>query len=62
MATWQSEYLQQITDCEKRESRLSDWECGFIQSLREQIEKDKAPTAKQIERLDIIWNRATARG
>ena len=62
MAKWQDEYLQQITDCEKRESRLSDWERGFIQSLREQIEKERVPTAKQIERLDIIWNRATAKG
>jgi hypothetical protein len=59
---WQDEYLTQITDCEKRESRLSDWDRGFIESLHSQIEKDKVPTAKQIERLDIIWNRATARG
>ncbi len=60
--TWQNEYLQQITDCENRESRLSDWERGFVDSLRSQIEKERVPTSKQIERLDIIWNRATARG
>jgi hypothetical protein len=38
MATWADEYITLIEDCEKREERLSDWERGFIDSLRRQIE------------------------
>ena len=28
--SWQDEYLTMIDDCEKRESRMNDWEIGFI--------------------------------
>lgn len=60
--TWADEYLTLLADCEKRESRLTDWERGFIDSLRIQIENDKAPSPKQIEKLDAIWERVTAKG
>lgn len=62
MSDWTSEYLQQIDDCEAREHRLDDWSRGFIDSLRQQIENGRTPTTKQIEKLDEIWERATARG
>ena len=62
MTTWANEYLTLLDDCEKREERLSDWERGFVDSLRAQIEKDRRPTVKQIEALDSIWERATSRG
>lgn len=62
MTTWADEYLQLLDDCEKREDRLSDWERGFVDSLRRQIEQGRRPTTKQIETLDATWERATARG
>lgn len=61
-ANWTDEYLQQIDDCERRESRLTDWERNFLDSLRRQIEDGRAPSPKQIECLDKAWERVTARG
>lgn len=62
MASWAIEYFTMLDDCEKRESRLTDWERGFVDSLRSQIERDRRPSARQIETLDNIWERATANG
>ena len=62
MTTWQDEYVTLLDDCERREERLSDWERGFVDSLRRQIEQGRRPTQKQIEALDRAWERATARG
>lgn len=56
------EYLTMLDDCEKRESRLSDWERTFIDSLRRQVERGHGLSKKQIEILDATWERATARG
>lgn len=62
MASWADEYFTMLDDCEKRESRLTDWERGFVDSLRTQLERDRRPSVKQIETLDCIWERATAHG
>lgn len=62
MTDWTSEYLQLLQDCEKRESRLTDWERGFIDSLSTQIASGRRPTPKQIETLDNIWEKATKKG
>lgn len=62
MTTWADEYLMMLDDCEKREERLTDWERGFVDSLRRQIEAGRRPSQKQIESLDAVWERATARG
>jgi hypothetical protein len=62
MSGWTDEYLKMLDDCEKRESRLTDWERGFVDSLRSQIECDRRPSAKQVETLDNVWERATANG
>jgi hypothetical protein len=56
------EHLQQVEDCESREQRLSDWERGFIDSIRRQLESGRALTEKQAEALDSIWEKATAKG
>lgn len=45
-----------IDDCMKRESKMTDWERGFISSLYEQFDNF---TPKQIERLNIIWEKIT---
>jgi ferritin-like metal-binding protein YciE len=62
MSEWADEYLTLLDDCEKREDRLTDWERTFVDSLRSWIEGGKRPTPKQIETLDNVWERATARG
>jgi hypothetical protein len=61
-ADWTSEYAQLLADCERRESRLTDWERNFVDSLTRQIAEGRAPTPKQIETLDTIWEKATAKG
>ena len=62
MSTWAAEYLQLIEDCEQRESRLSEWERGVLDSIRQRLESGNALTGAQTETLDAIWERATARG
>ena len=62
MTTWADEYITQLDDCEKRQDRLTDWEVNFIDSLRRQLEAGRRLTANQVEKLDDIWERATARG
>jgi len=62
MSDWTSEYLTLIEDCEKRCERLDEWSLSFIDSLSKQIAQGRRPTPKQIEKLDEIWERATARG
>lgn len=59
---WSDEYLIMIHDCELRESRLTNWECQFLDSLRHQIERDFRPTEKQLNMLDKLWRQATAHG
>ena len=62
MTTWADEYVTMLDDREKREDRLTDWERGFVDSLRRQIEAGRRPSPKQIEFLDSMWECATARG
>jgi len=61
---WINEYLEMIKDCENRESRMTEWECKFISSLRDKLElTNPFPlTEKQVEKLDDIWNRITEEG
>ena len=62
MAHWSDEYITLLDDCEKRESRLTDWERQFCDSLRRQIEEGRSLSPKQVEKLDDTWNRVTAKG
>jgi hypothetical protein len=62
MDTWADEYITMLEDCEKRESRLTDWERNFVYSLQRQLAEGRRPSAKQVETLDAIWEKATARG
>jgi predicted small metal-binding protein len=57
-----SENLLMVEDCEARESRLTDWEREFIESIRRRLESGHGLTDKQQDTLDKIWNRATAKG
>lgn len=61
-ADWASEYLTLIDDCEARESRLTEWDASFIDSIKAQLHRGRPLSAKQTETLDAIWERATAKG
>lgn len=53
------EHLTMVEDCENRESKLTDWERGFIDSISKQMADGRALSEKQAERLDAIWERVT---
>lgn len=59
---WTDELLTMVEDCEKRESRLTEWEAGFIDSVRGWLESEKPLSKKQIEMLERVWERATKNG
>jgi hypothetical protein len=48
-----------IEDCERRKSKLTEWELKFMHSLSRQMEKTPL-TNKQIQKLEKIWERITA--
>jgi hypothetical protein len=48
-----------LNDCEKRSSKLSDWETTFIDSISTQRGRGRALSAKQVETLTAIWERIT---
>ncbi len=52
-------YAQLIEDCEENESKLSGWECTFLDSLKGYIHRDDCLTDRQIEALERIWERVT---
>ena len=47
---------QMIKDCEARESKLSDWEREFIDSVSQR----ETLTPKQAAKLEAIWDRVTS--
>lgn len=53
------EHATMIEDCEKRESKLSDWERSFVDSISMQLSKGFSLSPKQAEALDTIWDRVT---
>ena len=50
---------QMIEDCEARDSKLSEWEQQFIDSIGRQLAKTGSLSPKQRERLEQIWERVT---
>lgn len=56
------EHAQMIADCEARDSRLSDWERSFIDSIGAQIAAGRGLSSKQADILDRIWESATSKG
>lgn len=53
------EHIQMVADCEARESKLSDWERSFVDSIGRQLAEGRTLTDKQEERLETIWERVT---
>ena len=62
MTTWADEYVTMLEDCEKRSEKLTDWECGFVDSGLRGVADGRRPIAKQVETRDNVWERATKRG
>lgn len=62
METSISEQLTMVEDCEERESKLTEWETGFLDSIRHRLEEDKPLSDRQAETLDRIWQKVTAKG
>lgn len=58
-ASTHEDHQQMVKDCEDRESKLTDWERGFIDSIGRQLAQGRALSEKQAERLDAIWERVT---
>jgi len=56
------EYQMMVTDCEDRESLLSEWETDFIESVGEQIAEKEFITIKQVAILERIWEKVTEAG
>lgn len=48
-----------LDDIEQRESKLSDWERGFVESINEQLGRGGSLTGPQDEKLTEIWERVT---
>jgi hypothetical protein len=59
MTSRHDEHLTMIEDCENRESKLTDWERSFIDSIARQLADGRALSEKQRESLDTIWERVT---
>lgn len=56
------ESLVFVEDCEARGARLSEWERKFVESVREQLEKGRSLSEKQVVKLEEIWEKATEKG
>ena len=48
-----------IEDCEKRESKLSDWERAFIDSCSYKLAHGRSLTAPMEKTLEEIWEKVT---
>ena len=55
MTTWAGVHHAARRLREARRAADTDWERGFVDSLRRQIEQGRRPTPKQIETLDATW-------
>lgn len=55
----EDEYILMINDCFDRESKLTDWERGFVSTCLDMTDKHIMLTEKQREKLNQIWDRIT---
>lgn len=58
MSTDYDDILQMLDDLEKRESKLTEWESGFVESCAERAAKSVLSPA-QCARIEAIWDRVT---
>ena len=62
MSDWRDEYQTMLEDCRKRDHMLSAWDADFLDSIESRLSGNNTLTAKQIEKLEEIWNKATSKG
>lgn len=62
MNLWLSDYIAMANDCVARESRLTDWERTFIDSVKHQLDTTESISPKQVDVLKGIWEKVTRRG
>lgn len=55
-----TEHEDMVNDCLERDSKLTEWEQGFIRRLHERLDAGRDLTDRQAEVLDAIWERVTA--
>lgn len=58
--TTKDEIATMLDDCEKRESKMSAWESGFIDSIGKQFANSGGLSPKQTDLLEQIWERITS--
>jgi hypothetical protein len=58
MTTFEQHVLMTL-DCAERDSKLTDWERGFIDDIGHQLDQSRPLSEKQAEQLDKIWERVT---
>ncbi len=56
------EHRQMVEDCMARESRMSEWEQEFMQSLAELLAAGRGLTDRQAKKLSDIWDKVTEGG
>ena len=56
------DFYAMIWDCQNRDRKLNEWERGFIDSIHEQLGKTKRLSSKQVDKLNLIWERVTMEG
>lgn len=49
-----------IDDCQDRDGHLTNWERGFLDSIKARLERNEALSTKQAEHLEAIWSRVTS--
>lgn len=62
MKPWVDELMTLVEDCEIRESRMTEWEADFVESIRSRLEKERPLTERQQDTLERLWDRVTAHG
>jgi hypothetical protein len=62
MTTVNEDHLQMISDCEDRESMLSEWEINFLESISIRLEGNGSLSEKQESVLNRIFEKATRKG
>jgi hypothetical protein len=55
--TWQDEYLAMIRDCEENDSKLTDWERNFLDSVSDALSKGYTLSTKRLDVLNTIWEK-----
>lgn len=56
------EHVDMVADCAARESKLDAWESTFIESINDRLDSQQSLTAKQVEKLEQIWEKVTKSG